>query len=83
MAIRAAMAVFIFRSSMSAVTFLMVLWIRASFFSEISSLSWARSIRFQQRSRNRLEPFTASLDQVTAFSKSPMNMMCRRMVSAP
>ncbi len=35
------------------------------------------------RSRKRLQPLTASLDQVAAFSKSPMNMICRRMVSAP
>ena len=61
----------------------MVLWTMAAFFSEICSLSSIISIRFQQRSRKRFEPFTASFDQVTAFSKSPMNMMCRRIVSAP
>ena len=35
------------------------------------------------RSRNRLQPFTALSDQAAAFSKSPMNMIYIRMVSAP
>ena len=78
------MAVFIFSSSISLVTFLMVLWTAASFFWEISWLVRGQlSIRFQQRSRKRLQPLTASSDQVAAFSKSPMNMIYRRMVSAP
>ena len=83
MVIMDAMAVFIFSSSMSSVTFLMVLWMIASFLSEMARSSVQLSARFQTRSRKRFEPLTASLDQVTAFSKSPMNMMCSRMVSAP
>jgi len=83
MVIMDAMAVFIFSSSISSVTFLMVLWMIASFLSEMAGSSVQLSARFQTRSRKRFEPLTASLDQVTAFSKSPMNMMCRRMVSAP
>ena len=79
----AAMAVFIFSSSMSCVTFLMVLWTMDSFLAEMDISSVAMSCRLKQRSRKRLLPLTASLLQLTAFSKSPMNMMCRRMVSAP
>ena len=77
------MAVFILSSSMSCVTLRMVLWMMASFFSLSASESEAMSMRFQQRSRKRLEPLTASSDQVATFSKSPMNMIYRRMVSAP
>ena len=75
MVMSAAMAVFIFSSSMSCVTLRMVLWIIASFFSLSSSESAAISMRFQQRSRKRLEPLTASSDQVATFSKSPINMI--------
>ena len=45
--------------------------------------SLALSARFHTRSKNRLEPFTASVDQMAACSKSPTNMIYRRMVSAP
>ena len=81
--IMAAMAVFIFNVSISSVTFLMVLWRMASLAGVKSSLSAAVSARFQTLSRKRLEPFTASVDQVAACSKSPTNMIYRRMVSAP
>ena len=83
MVIMAAMAVFIFRVSISSVTFLMVLWRMASLAGVKSSLSAAVSARFQTLSKKRLEPFTASVDHVAACSKSPTNMIYRRMVSAP
>ena len=41
------------------------------------------SARFQTRSRKRLQPLTALSLQAAAFSKSPMNMIYSRMVSAP
>ena len=69
------MAVFILSVSMSSVTFLMVLWMMGSFFSETALSAVAISARFHTRSRKRLQPFTASSDQVATFSKSPMNMI--------
>ena len=69
------MAVLNFMFSMSLETFLMVRWMAVSLSEEYSAPSWSFSLRFHTRSRNFLQPFTASSDQVAVFSKSPMNMI--------
>ena len=77
------MAVLNFMASMSSDTFLMVLWMPASLAGVYASPSVQLSERFHTRSRNRLQPFTALSDQAAAFSKSPMNIIYIRRVSAP
>ena len=77
------MAVLNFMASMSSDTFLMARWTASSFSAETSAPSFSFSLRFHTRSRNFLQPRTDSSDQVAVFSKSPMNMIYRRMVSAP
>ena len=79
----AAMAVLNFMASISSATFLMVLWMPASFSFVYSRLSEQLSARFHTLSRNRLQPLTAWSDHTAACSKSPMNMVYSRRVSAP
>ena len=72
-----------FMLSMSSATFLMHLWMDASLAGVYARLSEQLSARFHTLSKKRLQPFTALSLHTAACSKSPMNMIYSRRVSAP
>ena len=80
--IMAAIAVFILSVSMSSVTFLMVLWNELSS-SGVTPVPFTSSVNPAKRSKKRLQPLMLWLDHGADFSKSPMNISYKRMVSAP
>ena len=72
-----------FISSMSSPTFLIALWNALSSSLEYSSLSLRISCSAQTLSKKRLQPLMEEVDHGALFSKSPMNISYKRMVSAP